>query len=199
MNQQNILSLQVLNSLDSKEAEQWFSQCCAAPHWFNGMANARPFTDFNAVIQSATEIWQQCSSSEFLTAFEAHPMIGDVNSLRKKYAATKNMASNEQQGANNADEETLHNLASANTEYLSRHGFIFIICASGLTANTMLEALTLRLPNDTATEIKRAAAEQIKITVLRLEKGLEKGLEQKPGMKLEKKSQQKPTKGIHTS
>jgi 2-oxo-4-hydroxy-4-carboxy-5-ureidoimidazoline decarboxylase len=177
MNQQNTLSLVALNSLNSKQAQQWFSQCCAAPQWFNSMANARPFADFDAVLQSAKEIWQQCSSSEFLTAFEAHPMIGDVNSLRKKYAATKNMASNEQQGANNADEETLHKLASANHEYLSKHGFIFIICANGLTANTMLDALRLRLPNDTATEIKLAAAEQIKITLLRLEKGLEQNLE----------------------
>lgn len=191
MNQQNTLSLQALNNLDNKEAEQWFRQCCAAPQWFNSMANARPFANFDAVLQSAKETWQQCSSSEFLTAFEAHPMIGDVNSLRKKYAATKNMASNEQQGANNADEETLHHLASANHEYLSKHGFIFIICASGLTANTMLDALTLRLPNDTATEIKRAAAEQIKITLLRLEKGLENNLE--------KKLEKKLTKGIQTS
>jgi 2-oxo-4-hydroxy-4-carboxy-5-ureidoimidazoline decarboxylase len=177
MNPQNTLSLQTLNSLDSQQAEQWFSQCCAAPKWFKGMGHARPFADFDGVVQAAKKIWQQCSTSEFITAFEAHPMIGDVNSLRKKYAATKNMASNEQQGANDADDKTLHNLASANHEYLNKHGFIFIICASGLSANTMLDALMLRLANDTATEITLAAAEQIKITLLRLEKGLQKKLE----------------------
>ena len=177
MNQQNTLSLQVLNNLNSSDAQQWFSQCCAAPKWFKGMAITRPFTDFNAVIQAANGIWEECSTADFLTAFEAHPMIGDVNSLRKKYAATKKMASNEQQGATDADDETLQNLASANLEYLNKHGFIFIICASGLSASTMLDALTLRLLNDTATEIKLAAVEQIKITLLRLDKGLEKKLE----------------------
>jgi 2-oxo-4-hydroxy-4-carboxy-5-ureidoimidazoline decarboxylase len=110
-------------------------------------------------------------------------MIGDVNSLREKYAATKNMASNEQQGATDADIETLQNLATANHEYQNRHGFIFIICASGLSANTMLDAVLLRLHNDTATEMTLAAREQIKITLLRLEKGLVNKLE----------------KGIHTS
>ena len=174
MNQQTTLSLQSLNSLSIVEAQQWFSQCCAAPKWFKGMTKALPFTDLDAIVQSANKIWQDCSTPDFLSAFEAHPMIGDVNSLREKYAATKNMASNEQQGATGADEQTLQNLAAANHEYLNRHGFIFIICASGLSANTMLDALTLRLPNDTATEIKLAAAEQIKITLLRLEKGLEK-------------------------
>jgi 2-oxo-4-hydroxy-4-carboxy-5-ureidoimidazoline decarboxylase len=177
MNQQNTLSLQALNNLNNIDAEQWFSQCCAAPKWFKGITQARPFSDFDAVVKSANKIWQQCSTPDFLTAFEAHPMIGDVNSLRKKYAATKNMASNEQQGAADADEKTLHDLASANHEYLNVHGFIFIICASGLSAETMLNALNLRLNNDTATEIVLAAAEQIKITLLRLQKGLEKGLE----------------------
>jgi 2-oxo-4-hydroxy-4-carboxy-5-ureidoimidazoline decarboxylase len=126
-----------------------------------------------------------------LTAFEAHPMIGDVNSLRKKYATTKNMASNEQQGANGADDKTLHDLALANHDYLNKHGFIFIICASGLSAKTMLHALMLRLPNDTTTEITLAAAEQIKITLLRLEKGLNSKLENELEHKLEK--------GIQTS
>jgi 2-oxo-4-hydroxy-4-carboxy-5-ureidoimidazoline decarboxylase len=37
--------------------------------------------------------------------------------------------------------------------------------------------LMSRLQNDTATEITLAAAEQIKITLLRLEKGLENKLE----------------------
>ena len=186
MNPHTTLSLQALNSLNNNQAEQWFSQCCAAPKWFKGMAQALPFADFDAIAQSANDIWQDCAAPDFLTAFEAHPMIGDVNSLRKKYAATKNMASNEQQGAVNADEQTLQDLAAANHKYLRQHGFIFIICASGLSASTMLHALTLRLPNDTASEIKLAAAEQIKITLLRLEKGLEKGSEKGLKTNLEK-------------
>ena len=36
----------------------------------------------------------------------------------------------------------------------------------------MLEALQKRLPNDTVSELENAAAEQIKITLLRLTKGL---------------------------
>ena len=54
----------------------------------------------------------------------------------------------------------------------NKHGFIFIICATGLSADTMLEALQKRLPNDTVSELENAAAEQIKITLLRLTKGL---------------------------
>jgi 2-oxo-4-hydroxy-4-carboxy-5-ureidoimidazoline decarboxylase len=172
MNSNNTISLNELNQYGQLEAEQWFSQCCAAPKWFQGMVSARPFTSVDALLDKATEVWQLCGQSDFMTAFEAHPMIGDVNSLRKKYAATKTMAGNEQQGANQADEQTLQTLAKANHEYLARHGFIFIICATGLSANTMLQTLLSRLNNDTKTEIRLAAAEQIKITLLRLNKGI---------------------------
>ncbi|HBL20462.1 MAG TPA: OHCU decarboxylase, partial [Alteromonas mediterranea] len=59
-----------------------------------------------------------------------------------------------------------------NQAYLDKHGFIFIICATGLSAQTMLEALQARLPNSTQQEIVNAAAEQIKITLLRINKSI---------------------------
>ena len=177
MNQQTVASLESINNLSQSEAQLWFSQCCAAPKWFEGMAKTRPFTDIDNISQAAQDIWQQCHEQDFLIAFEAHPMIGDVNSLRAKYAATKNIASNEQQGAAQASEQTLQALADSNHQYLAKHGFIFIICATGLSAETMLDALMQRINNSTAREIELAAAEQIKITLLRLEKGLEKGIQ----------------------
>ena len=169
------ISLNTLNSLSQLDAEKWFSHCCAAPKWYQSMALARPFSNVNLIKSAAEEIWTTCTKVDFMTAFEAHPMIGDVNSLRKKYAATKAMAGNEQQGATHASEQTLQALSKANHDYLAKFGFIFIICATGLSANTMLQALQQRINNESQTEINLAAAEQIKITLLRLEKGLEKG------------------------
>lgn len=172
MSQNTPITLDNLNHLPETEAQQWFSQCCAAPNWFTAMSDARPYAGHAELIQKAQAAWNACSQADYLVAFEAHPMIGDVDSLREKYAATKNMASNEQQGANEADEATLQALADANHQYLKQHGFIFIICATGLSAQTMLQALQVRLKHDSQTEIKLAAAEQLKITLLRLEKGI---------------------------
>ena len=50
----------------------------------------------------------------------------------------------------------------------TRFGYIFIVCASGLSAEEMLAMLTDRLGNDPTREIQIAAAEQAKITALRL-------------------------------
>lgn len=177
MNQPTAISIDTLNHFSLSEAQQWFSHCCAAPKWYEGMVKARPFTDVEQIKQVAQGLWLECSEQDFLSAFEAHPMIGNVSSLRAKYAATKAIASNEQQGATQANDQTLQALADANHEYLTKHGFIFIICATGLSADTMLNALMQRIHNSTATEIQLAGAEQIKITQLRLEKGLEKGIQ----------------------
>jgi 2-oxo-4-hydroxy-4-carboxy-5-ureidoimidazoline decarboxylase len=164
--------LSELNSLDAPQAQTWFSQCCVAQRWCDLMVAARPYASFDAVLEHAALSWAQCNNTDYLAAFEGHPMIGDVASLRAKYASTKALASNEQQGAAQADESTLTELSELNHLYLARHGFIFIICATGLSAQSMLDALKSRVHNDTNTEIKLAADEQLKITLLRINKGL---------------------------
>ena len=99
-------------------------------------------------------------------------MIGDVNSLREKFKNTKAMASNEQSGAQSASEETLQELHNLNHAYLDKHGFIFIIFATGKSADQMLQALRNRIDNDTATEIANAAAQQLEIAILRINQNL---------------------------
>jgi OHCU decarboxylase len=105
-----------------------------------------------------------------LAAFAAHPRIGDVDSLRTKFAHTKTWASGEQAGVDAASEDTLIRLADGNDAYFDRFGYIFIVCATGKSADQMLALLEARLPNDAVTELPIAAAEQRKITQLRLQK-----------------------------
>lgn len=61
-------------------------------------------------------------------------------------------------------------LAEGNRRYEARFGYIFIVCASGQSAEAMLAGLEARLGNDSDQELRIAAAEQAKITRLRLEK-----------------------------
>jgi 2-oxo-4-hydroxy-4-carboxy--5-ureidoimidazoline (OHCU) decarboxylase len=62
-----------------------------------------------------------------------------------------------------------------NRTYEEKFGFIFIICATGKTSGEMLAALRERLEHDPVDELRIAAAEQSKITVLRLKKLLTSG------------------------
>ena len=134
------------------------------------MLKSCPFYDLESLIRSANSHWQEIQGADVLQAFEAHPKIGDVSSLREKYSNTKDIAGNEQSGANEADEQTLQMLASGNTAYENKFGYIFIVCATGKSAAEMLDILNTRLPNSAPQELPIAAEEQRKITQLRLEK-----------------------------
>ncbi len=164
------MTLDEINQLDTDAARNGFASCCSSESWINAMADARPFSTVEVMHQAALDIWADLTERDYLQAFEGHPKIGDVNSLRKKYASTKGLASNEQSGVNSADEQTLIDLVNANDEYFEKNGFIFIVYATGKSAAQMLAILQGRLPNDRATEIKNAAVEQSKITALRLNK-----------------------------
>ena len=161
-----------LNALQSEDAKKWFMQICTAPRWCTKMVNSMPFASMSSIVEQAKAHWLDMREEDFLDAFEGHPMIGDINTLREKFAATKALASNEQAGTANADETTLNALHKANQQYLDKHGFIFIICASGLSAETMLAALQQRLQNDRSEELAIAANEQLKISLLRIQKAV---------------------------
>ncbi|MFT5593015.1 MAG: 2-oxo-4-hydroxy-4-carboxy-5-ureidoimidazoline decarboxylase [Oceanicoccus sp.] len=164
------MTLDEINQLETVQARQAFASCCSSESWINGIADARPFLNHDAMHQMALDIWNDLTEADYLQAFEGHPKIGDVNSLRKKYASTKGLASNEQSGVNSANEKTLLDLSRANDVYFEKNGFIFIVYATGKSAVQMLEILNQRLANDRTTEIQNAAIEQSKITALRLDK-----------------------------
>jgi OHCU decarboxylase len=159
-----------LNQLDLPAAEQALSKCCASPGWVTQMLARRPFAGDSAVETAAAEIWNSLPRDQWLAAFAAHPKIGDPASLRAKYANTSHWASNEQAGVADAAEQTLQDLAEYNQRYEERFGYIFIVCATGKSAAEMLALLKARIGNDADTEIRIAAAEQLKITLLRLKK-----------------------------
>jgi OHCU decarboxylase len=164
------LAAEQLNSLNESAAEQALNKCCAAPEWVAQMLACRPFVSDEAVASAATEVWWSLARNQWLAAFAAHPKIGDPASLRAKYANTSQWANNEQAGVTAAAEQTLTQLADYNQRYEQRFGFIFIVCATGKSAAEMLSLLQSRINNDPETELKIAAAEQLKITLLRLNK-----------------------------
>ena len=67
-----------------------------------------------------------------------------------------------------ADADVQAALAAANRTYEARFGHIYIVCATGRSASEMLEIAQSRLGNAADDELRIAAAEQAKITRLRL-------------------------------
>jgi len=162
--------LEELNNRPLEEAKQLFTLCCTSTKWVKKMMQALPFSSEQQLIDSADNAWFSLAEEDYFEAFEGHPRIGDVSSLRAKYANTKALASGEQSGVDIASERTIQELATDNERYFKKFGFIFIVCASGKTAAEMLTLLQQRLSNERAVEIKNAAEEQRKIFQIRLKK-----------------------------
>ncbi len=167
------MTLEQLNRLDRKAARAAFERCCGARRWVKRMCEARPFRDRQALLAAADRAFDGLEREDWLEAFAHHPRIGDLASLREKYASTAAWAEQEQRGATATSEGVLAALAEGNRAYEGRFGYIFIVCAFGKSADEMLALLCERMPNSPEREFFIAAEEQMKITWLRLEKLLE--------------------------
>ena len=159
-----------LNTMDEVAARAALANCCAASAWVDNMIARRPFADDAAARDAAEAAWRPLGESDWLEAFAAHPVIGDLSSLRAKDAATKELAAVEQSAAAGAAETALRELADLNRDYRQRFGFIFIVCAAEKSAAEMRAILRDRIGNTRAEELQNAAAEQLKITRSRLER-----------------------------
>ena len=133
------------------------------------MLARRPFGSREALMTAARDAWNAASVDDWKEAFRHHPKIGGRDLGQSRFAATRHLAEKEQAGIAGASEDVLEALAHANRAYADRFGYIFIVCATGRTAAEMLALVRARLGNDPATEIHVAAAEQAKITALRLD------------------------------
>jgi len=167
------MTIDELNQLSAAEAEVNFLRCCGSKAWAEKMSGLRPYAHLANVHDAAITVWNSLPRVDWMEAFTAHPRIGDVSSLRKKFANTKAWASGEQSGMDAAAEEIILGLAEGNRRYEEKFGFIFIVCATGKTAEEMYKLLMARYPNDEQTEIQLAGAEQLKITHLRIDKWLQ--------------------------
>ncbi|HWT03051.1 MAG TPA: 2-oxo-4-hydroxy-4-carboxy-5-ureidoimidazoline decarboxylase [Pyrinomonadaceae bacterium] len=162
-----------LNSLPQEEAEAELLKCCGSTLWARRMAEERPFHGLEELLARADAEWWALDAEDWLEAFSRHPKIGEKESARAQAAAAQNWSEQEQAGTRSADEETKRQLAAANREYESKFGYIYIVCATGKTADEMLSLCRERLSNGPEDELRVAAEEQRRITHLRLRKLLE--------------------------
>ena len=151
-----------LNATTPEVFEERMLACCGSRAWASGMRDARPFATFDALLQTADDVWAGLPPQDRREAFAEHPRIGE--------RAASVWARGEQAGAAGASDEILRALEDGNREYEERFGHVFLIDATGRTAEQMLEALRERLGNGPEAELAEAGEQQRRITRRRLEK-----------------------------
>jgi 2-oxo-4-hydroxy-4-carboxy-5-ureidoimidazoline decarboxylase len=144
--------------------------CCGSRAFSEALVRARPFADVDALLSAADSIWWSLAESDWLEAFACHPRIGEsAGNSSHQFSA---WSAEEQSKARSAAQPLLHSISEKNREYEARHGFIYIVCASGKSADQLLTTLDRRIGNPTGHEIKEAAEQQRQITHIRIRKWL---------------------------
>jgi 2-oxo-4-hydroxy-4-carboxy-5-ureidoimidazoline decarboxylase len=69
-----------------------------------------------------------------------------------------------------ADDDVRAELAAKNREYDAKFGYVYLVCASGRSAEELLAIIADRLDNDADTERRVMRSELAKINRLRLER-----------------------------
>jgi 2-oxo-4-hydroxy-4-carboxy-5-ureidoimidazoline decarboxylase len=160
------VDLQEFNSAPADRLRPMLAACCDVPRWVDGLLAKRPYGDLAALAAVADQSLRELDDDEVDRALQAHPRIGD----RPQGAGTEAAWSRREQSGVGEDPEVREAIAEGNREYEQRFGRVFLICATGLSAEQMLTSLRRRLTHDDATEVAVVREELRKIALLRLAK-----------------------------
>lgn len=165
------MDLKSFNALPPDEAQKEFLKCCGSVRWAEGMVHLRQYAATVPGLTSLGDVlWWMLKPEDWLEAFRSHPKIGEKQATEPVSTQSQQWSGQEQSGMSSANTDTIESLAQLNREYEAKFGYIFIVCAAGKSADEMLALLRERLANDPDKELPIAAAEQAKITELRLKK-----------------------------
>lgn len=149
--------------------DEQLERICTSQRWQQEMNIRMPFDSADSLLRSAEIAFTKLRENDWLEAFAGHPMIGDLDSLKKKYSQGKDLSEKEQQNVKLATSDVLEELLTLNRQYHDKFGFIFIVCATNKSAEEMLNLLKARIVRSRDEELQQAAIEQQKISKIRME------------------------------
>lgn len=158
-----------INRAPPAEARAQLELCCGSSRWINRMMAHIPFASREAALKAARDEWFALLPADWREAFDHHPRIGaSTSSVAQDFSPASAISAREQAGVASATDDVKRALAEGNRAYEERFGHIYIVCATGKSAEEMLAILNARLKNDPETEMRIAAEEHAKICDLRL-------------------------------
>lgn len=135
---------------------------CASPIWARRVLAGAPFALVDALLDRADRVLAELPDAEIDAALDGHPRIGG--------RVDNDSSAREQAGVTTAGDDVRAALAAGNRAYEDRFGYVYLVCASGRSADELLAILTERLDNDPETERRVMRNELAKINRLRLQR-----------------------------
>lgn len=166
------MHLDEFNAAEAADLRPALLACCDVPAWVEAVLAARPYRDVEGLTATADAAARRLGGADVERALARHPRIGE----RAAGEGAGSAWSRQEQSGVARDAGTETALAEANRAYEQRFGRVFLICASGLSAEQILQSLRARLHHDDATETAVVADELRKIALLRLRKVVDGGV-----------------------
>ena len=160
------LTLDQFNTAETADARRILDACLDIERWVDDVETGRPYADWDALRDTAAASSEAISWAEVAGALARHPRIGEKATGDAGDVA---LSATEQAGVADSDAAAL---AAGNAEYERRFGYIYLICATGLSGAHMVAALRERLTHDDEQERGVVMEELRKIAALRLAKAV---------------------------
>ncbi|AXN46872.1 Uric acid degradation bifunctional protein [Mycobacterium marinum] len=156
------LGLDGFNRLTDRQRMHLLFGVCSTTIWARRVLAGAPFDDVDALLDRADRVLAQLPEAEIDAALDGHPRIG---------ARADNASSAREQAlVAGAGEAVRAELAEKNRKYEDKFGYVYLVCATGRSAEDLLETLTDRLDNDPETERRVMRNELARINRLRLQR-----------------------------
>ncbi|SFC39306.1 2-oxo-4-hydroxy-4-carboxy-5-ureidoimidazoline decarboxylase [Streptomyces aidingensis] len=150
-----------LNTADDGPARRALLDVCACRAWAGTLLRGRPYPDPEALLAAADAAVAALTAEELAEALAGHPPIG-------RPAPGDPRSAREQRGMAGAAPALRAEMLRLNLAYQERFGHVFLICATGLTAGRLLDAVRERLGNPPETEREIVRTELGRINRIRL-------------------------------
>lgn len=149
------------NDLEEPAALAALHEACASTEWARRLLAARPYATVEDLCTASDAAMAELTTEDLEEAMAGHPPIGrprpgDPTSAR------------EQRGMAGASEELKAEMLDLNLAYQDRFGHVFLICATGRTAEQMRDAVKERIGNSPGQEREIVRTELGKINRIRL-------------------------------
>ncbi len=152
------MTLSSFNAASAADAEAAMLSCCGSRSFASSMAAGRPYARADRLLSAISSVFATMTWDDVLEAMSSHPRIGE---------RVSGQSAAEQSGVTDTSRVAF---VDANRAYEERFGYVFLICAAGLSGQEMLARLRERLSHDFDTERAVARAELLQITVQRARK-----------------------------
>ncbi|MFI1564167.1 2-oxo-4-hydroxy-4-carboxy-5-ureidoimidazoline decarboxylase [Streptomyces sp. NPDC020490] len=149
------------NALDERAALAALREVCASTAWARRLLAARPYATADDLYAANDAAMAALTGADLAEAMAGHPPIGrpkpgDATSAR------------EQRGMAGASEELRAEMLGLNLAYQERFGHVFLICATGRSAEQMRDAARERIGNPPEREREIVRGELGRINRIRL-------------------------------